>query len=400
MNHQARIQAAVAGIVALGYRRHRGRRAPVTPKAGQEKCYGVAKAGQNDCGTAKHACAGEGAKTDNDPTEWKYVAKGTCETMGGKRRPRSRVGRSAEAHARSRGRLQPAAHCRLSLTCRNGCNLGPPRRAGIGLRAPHVREVLASRPAVPWFEVHSENYFADGGPALAALDRIRGDYPRVAARRRHVARLDRPARPRALAQAEAAGRARRARAGLRAPVLERRRRPPLQRPAAAALYRGGARPRLRARAAGAGAARTRDRRRERLERTSRSASRRCPSASSSPSVARAHRLQVAPRRQQHLRQRASITASTPMPTSQRFRRPRSPSIHLAGLRRQRSHASSTRTARRWRRKCGRCTRAPSRGSGRVPDADRVGHRPPGVRGARARGRDRAARAATHATVAA
>ena len=58
--------------------------APSTPKAGQEKCYGVAKAGQNDCGTAKHACAGEGAKTDNDPTEWKYVAKGTCETIGGK----------------------------------------------------------------------------------------------------------------------------------------------------------------------------------------------------------------------------------------------------------------------------------------------------------------------------
>ncbi|MET0731836.1 MAG: DUF692 domain-containing protein, partial [Casimicrobiaceae bacterium] len=52
-----------------------------------------------------------------------------------------------------------------------------PVAAGIGLRAPHVREVLASRPAVPWFEVHSENYFADGGTALAALDRIRGDYP-------------------------------------------------------------------------------------------------------------------------------------------------------------------------------------------------------------------------------
>jgi uncharacterized membrane protein len=49
-----------------------------------EKCYGVAKAGQNDCGTAKHACAAQGAKMDNDPTEWKYVAKGTCEKMGGK----------------------------------------------------------------------------------------------------------------------------------------------------------------------------------------------------------------------------------------------------------------------------------------------------------------------------
>jgi len=52
-----------------------------------------------------------------------------------------------------------------------------PTAAGIGLRAPHVNHVLAVRPPVPWFEIHSENYFADGGPALAALMRIRADYP-------------------------------------------------------------------------------------------------------------------------------------------------------------------------------------------------------------------------------
>ena len=52
-----------------------------------------------------------------------------------------------------------------------------PHSAGLGLRAPHVGTVLAERPPVPWFEVHSENYFADGGPAMAALDRIRADYP-------------------------------------------------------------------------------------------------------------------------------------------------------------------------------------------------------------------------------
>jgi uncharacterized protein (UPF0276 family) len=49
--------------------------------------------------------------------------------------------------------------------------------AGVGLRAPHVAQVDAERPRVAWFEVHSENYYADGGPALAALDRIRRDYP-------------------------------------------------------------------------------------------------------------------------------------------------------------------------------------------------------------------------------
>jgi len=52
-----------------------------------------------------------------------------------------------------------------------------PVAAGIGLRAPHVGYVKAQRPPVAWFEVHSENYFAEGGPAIASLERIRADYP-------------------------------------------------------------------------------------------------------------------------------------------------------------------------------------------------------------------------------
>lgn len=52
-----------------------------------------------------------------------------------------------------------------------------PPAAGLGLRAPHVTEVLRELPPIPWFEVHSENYFADGGPALVALERIRDHYP-------------------------------------------------------------------------------------------------------------------------------------------------------------------------------------------------------------------------------
>ena len=82
MNHQATIQAALAGMLALGVA-GAALSQPVAPKADQEKCYGVAKGGQNDCGTAKHACAGQGAKADKDPAEWKYVAKGSCEKMGG-----------------------------------------------------------------------------------------------------------------------------------------------------------------------------------------------------------------------------------------------------------------------------------------------------------------------------
>jgi len=55
-------------------------------KSAQDKCYGVAKAGQNDCGTLVHGCAGQ-ATIDGDPTEWKYVPKGTCEKVGGKPNP-------------------------------------------------------------------------------------------------------------------------------------------------------------------------------------------------------------------------------------------------------------------------------------------------------------------------
>ena len=83
MNKQATIQAAIASLIAVGFAASAVAQ-PVTPKESTEKCYGVAKAGQNDCGTAKHACAAQGAKVDNDPNEWKYVAKGTCEKMGGK----------------------------------------------------------------------------------------------------------------------------------------------------------------------------------------------------------------------------------------------------------------------------------------------------------------------------
>src|SRR5207248_4151552 len=51
-----------------------------------------------------------------------------------------------------------------------------PAAAGIGLRFPHHRAVLEERPAVPWFEVHAENYMGGGKP-LAYLQAIRRDYP-------------------------------------------------------------------------------------------------------------------------------------------------------------------------------------------------------------------------------
>src|SRR5262245_38782435 len=49
--------------------------------------------------------------------------------------------------------------------------------AGIGLRAPHYREILESPPAIGWLEVHSENYFGRGGQPLYYLERMREHYP-------------------------------------------------------------------------------------------------------------------------------------------------------------------------------------------------------------------------------
>jgi uncharacterized protein (UPF0276 family) len=51
-----------------------------------------------------------------------------------------------------------------------------PAKVGVGLRFRHHREVLESRPAAAWFEVHTENYLG-GGSAPAYLDAIRRNYP-------------------------------------------------------------------------------------------------------------------------------------------------------------------------------------------------------------------------------
>ena len=82
MKDSTAVQAAIAGVLALGLAAGASAQ-PVQPDSNKDKCYGISKAGQADCATAKHACAGQ-SKVDNDPMDWKYVAKGTCEKVGGK----------------------------------------------------------------------------------------------------------------------------------------------------------------------------------------------------------------------------------------------------------------------------------------------------------------------------
>ena len=79
MTQRAMVAAAAASLMSLAMLS-----TPAAAAADKEKCYGIAKAGQNDCASLSgaHSCAGQ-AKVDMDKGEWKYVAKGTCKDLGG-----------------------------------------------------------------------------------------------------------------------------------------------------------------------------------------------------------------------------------------------------------------------------------------------------------------------------
>lgn len=76
MNQRAMIAATAAAVMSMGLMA-----APASAQE-KEKCFGIAKAGQNDCASSAHSCAGQ-SKVDMDKAEWKYVAKGTCKDMKG-----------------------------------------------------------------------------------------------------------------------------------------------------------------------------------------------------------------------------------------------------------------------------------------------------------------------------
>lgn len=53
-----------------------------SPIPGMEKCFGIVKAGMNDCGNASHNCGGE-AKQDSDKNEWIFIPEGLCKKITG-----------------------------------------------------------------------------------------------------------------------------------------------------------------------------------------------------------------------------------------------------------------------------------------------------------------------------
>ncbi len=75
MNSQS-LKAALVSALALSSAAGAVAPAPV------EKCFGIAKAGKNDCQTASSSCAGT-SQQDRQPDAWIYVPNGTCLKISG-----------------------------------------------------------------------------------------------------------------------------------------------------------------------------------------------------------------------------------------------------------------------------------------------------------------------------
>jgi len=76
---QSILSAAIGGLLVIGMV---GNASAADMK--MEKCFGIAKAGKNDCSSNKaaHACAGQATK-NNDPMDFVAVPKGTCDKIAG-----------------------------------------------------------------------------------------------------------------------------------------------------------------------------------------------------------------------------------------------------------------------------------------------------------------------------
>lgn len=87
-NAKAIAHSAITAAFALGLLASAGS-ATAADESSAEKCYGIVKAGKNDCQTNAHACAGQASK-DGQGDSWVYVPKGTCDKIvGGSLKPKA-----------------------------------------------------------------------------------------------------------------------------------------------------------------------------------------------------------------------------------------------------------------------------------------------------------------------
>ncbi|MBP0590797.1 DUF2282 domain-containing protein [Paraburkholderia sp. LEh10] len=83
------VSALGAIAVAVDRNTHLGPHSSATFTFSRERCFGVVRAARNDCGTARHACAGR-ATRDAASDEWVLLPAGTCtKIVGGETRPAS-----------------------------------------------------------------------------------------------------------------------------------------------------------------------------------------------------------------------------------------------------------------------------------------------------------------------
>ena len=82
MNNNHILSAAIGSLLVLGLTS--GNASAAEKKMEMEKCFGIAKAGMNDCSSNKsaHSCAGQATKS-NDPMDFVAVTKGTCDKIAG-----------------------------------------------------------------------------------------------------------------------------------------------------------------------------------------------------------------------------------------------------------------------------------------------------------------------------
>lgn len=82
MNNSHILSAAIGSLLVLGL--VSGNANAAEKKVEMEKCFGIAKAGMNDCSSNKaaHSCAGQSTRS-NDPLDFVAVPKGTCNKIAG-----------------------------------------------------------------------------------------------------------------------------------------------------------------------------------------------------------------------------------------------------------------------------------------------------------------------------
>ena len=144
MNKKLLVASALAAAVAAPSLVWAQKPVPAPTAFKTEKCYGLAKAGQNDCASTGNNSCGGSSRVNADPKAWIYVPEGYCDRI---------VGGSKTAQS-----LIPQQR-RVAMI--SSSKFPVPSGAGVGLRLPHIAEVVATLPTVPWLEIHPENFLAN-----------------------------------------------------------------------------------------------------------------------------------------------------------------------------------------------------------------------------------------------